>query len=261
MGRIFDLDSPIMRGLTKMADVMWINILTLIFSIPLLFEQYFMLGPILMGEQEYAINYVLYAWLFGIIASIPLGPALTAMHFVLLKIVRDDESYVTKTFFKSFKENFKQAVVLMVIQFTAGGILLMDYLLMKGRAMVYSYIVFAVALILYLASLYIFPLQSKFVNTVVGTIKNAFLMSVLALPKTLAMAVVTLLPIVLYYFFDFKIVPILFLFGFAGPGYLCATLYNETFKKFEPKEEVLSEEEELDNAIKKIDEQETREDQ
>lgn len=255
MGRIFDLDSPLMRGLTKMADVMWINVLTLVFALPLLVEQFFMLGPILMGEQEFAFNYVLYAWLFGIIASIPLGPALTGMHFVLLKIVRDEESYVTKTFFKSFKENFVQGMILMVIMFAAGGILLMDYLIMKGNAVVYKYILFAVSLILYMASLYVFPLLAKFVNTIPGTIKNSFLMAILALPKTIAMAIVTLLPFVLYYLMDYKVVPILFLFGFAGPGYLCAFLYSETFKKFEPKEAELSEEEELDNAIKKIDEE------
>ena len=256
MGKIFDLDSPIMRALTKMADVMWLNVLTLIFAVPLIVEQFFMLGPILMGEQEFAVNYVLYAWLFGIIASIPLGPALCAMHFVLLKIVRDEESYVTKAFFKALKENFKQGAILMVIVFAAGGILLMDYLLMKNVGTVYKYILFAVALMLYLASLYVFPLQAKFINKIPSTIKNSFLMAILALPKTIAMAICTLLPFVLYYLFDYKIVPILFLFGFAGPGYLCAALYSETFKKFEPKEEAVSEEEELDNAIRKIDEEE-----
>ena len=113
----------------------------------------------------------------------------------------------------------------------------------------------AVGFALYLASLYIFPLQSKFENTILGTIKNAFLMSILALPKTIAMGVATAFPILLYYFMDLKIVPLLFLLGIAGPGYVCAVLYNETFKKFEPKEEEVSEEEELENAIKKIDDE------
>jgi hypothetical protein len=44
--------------------------------------------------------------------------------------------------------------------------------------------------------------------------------------------------------------------GIAGPGYLLAMLYNKTFKRFEPKEENLSEEEELDAAIRKIDDTE-----
>jgi uncharacterized membrane protein YesL len=256
MGRIFDLDSPLMRGLSKMADVMWLNILVLIFGIPLMVQQYFMLGAMLYDGQELVFNYVLWAWIFGIIFCIPLGPAITAMHFVLLKIVRNEESYITKTFFKSLKENFLQSSILMVLQFIAGGILLLDYMLLKGNNSILKYILIAVTLILYMASLYIFPLQAKFVNSLPGTLKNAFLVSIMALPKTAAMAIITLIPLILAYFKFLQVVPLLFLFGIAGPGYLCAALYSETFKKFEPKEETISEEEELENAIKKIDDEE-----
>ncbi len=254
MGRIFDLDSPLMRALSKLADVMIVNLLVLIFALPLIAEQIFMLGPIFLGEQELLVNYVLYAWLFGIICCIPLGAALTAMHFVLLKIVRDEESYIIKTFFKSYKENFKQGTILMLIQFIVGGILVLDFLFMKNAPGVYRYIVTAVAIIVYMASLYIFPLQSKFENTIWATIKNSFLVAIMALPKTVAMLIVSLLPVLLLYFFDLKVVPLMILIGIAGPGFLSAALYNDTFKKFEPKEEEISEEEELENAIKKLDE-------
>ena len=253
MGKFFDLDSPLIRGLNKFADVMWLNILVLIFSIPLIVEQYFMLGPIAYDGAEMVLNYVFYAWLFGIICSIPIGPALTAMHFVLLKIVRDEESYITKTFFKSFKENFVQSMILQVIQFIAGGIIVIDFLLMRGQSPIIKYITIAVAIILYFAALYIYPLQAKFENKIIGTLKNSFLVSILALPKTFAMAIVTLMPILFLYFFELKVVPIIILLGIAGPGYCCAALYSETFKKFEPKEEALTEEQELENAIKKID--------
>ena len=257
MGKIFDLDSPIMRALSKMADVMWLNILTLIFATPLILEQLFFLSPVLFGDFNFEVSFVFWAWILGIVFSIPLGPALTAMHYVLLKIVRDEDSYVTKSYFKSLKENFKQASILQIIQFTAGGILLMDFLLMRGKTGIYRYLVIAIALILYMVSLYIFPLLSKFVNTVTGTLKNAALMSILALPKTVLMVLVSAVPLVIVYFFDMKAIPILILFGIAGPGFVHALLYNNTFKRFEPKEESVSEEEELEAAIRKIDETES----
>lgn len=262
MGRIFDLDSPLMRGLGKMADVMWVNILTLLFALPLLAEMVFFLSPVYYGltgtenfELESYVGMILIAWGVGIIASIPLGPALTAMHYVLLKLFRNEESYVTKGFFKSFKENFRQSAVLQVLQFLAGGILLFDFILVRGTNNILKYVLFAVTLLLYMATRYIFPLQAKFENSILGTIKNAFLMSILALPRTVAMTIVCLLPWLLFYFFDLRLLPILFLFGYAGPGFMCAALYSDTFKKFEPKEEELSEEDELDNAIRKIDEE------
>ncbi len=256
MDKIFDLDSPLMRGLTKLADVMWLNILVLIFALPLLVQQMIMLGPVLFDGQEMVTNYVFYAWIVGIVCCIPLGSALAAMHFVLLKIVRDEESYITKSFFKSYKQNFKQATVLMVLQFAIGGVLVLDFMLMKNGPVAYRFVIIAASIILYMASLYIFPLQSKFVNTIPGTLKNSLLMAIMALPRTILMAIATLLPLLFLYFFDLKIVPLLILIGVSGPGFLCAALYNDTFRKFEPKEEELSDEEELANAIKKIDDEE-----
>ena len=113
MGKIFDLDSPIMRALSKMADVMWLNILTLIFATPLILEQLFFLSPVLFGDFNFEVSFVFWAWILGIVFSIPLGPALTAMHYVLLKIVRDEDSYVTKSYFKSLKENLGTSYVLL----------------------------------------------------------------------------------------------------------------------------------------------------
>ncbi len=256
MGKLFDLDSPLMSALSKMADIMWLNILTLLFSTPLILEQLFFLSPVLFGDFNFEVSFVFWAWLLGIVCSIPVGPALTAMHYVLLKIVRNEDSYVTKSYFKSFKENFKQAAILQVIQFAAGGILLLDYLLMKDNTGVYRYLLIAISLILYMVSLYIFPLLSKFVNTVPGTLKNSALMAVLALPKTALMVIASAIPLVIIYFFDIKAIPVLILLGIAGPGFLQALLYNNTFKRFEPKEETVSEEEELEAAIRKIDDTE-----
>lgn len=265
MGKIFDIDSPLMHALSKMADIMWLNILTLIFAIPLIIEQFMTVGSylILLLEEDSALstlsltpfNVVLWAWIFGIVCCIPLGPALTAMHYVLLKIVRDEDSYVTKSFFKSFKENFKQGAILQVIKWLAGGILLLDFMIMsaQGNSPIYLYIVLAVSLILYMISLYIFPLLSRFVNTVPGTLRNSALMSIMAFPKTVLMVFASAIPLVIIFFFVQKAIPLFILFGVAGPGFLHALLYNKTFKRFEPKVEELSEEEELAAAIRKID--------
>ncbi len=265
MGRFFDIDSPIMRGLTRLADVMWLNILTLIFAIPLIFEQFFFLGPAIgpimkEGAQfDYSVflNGLFWAWLFGIICSSILGPACTAMHYVLLKMVRNEDSYITKSYFKSFKENFKQGMILQIIKFITGGVMVLDFFILRTRpgVEILAYVVVGMAVILYVASLYVFPILSKFENTTKNIIKNSFLMAIIALPKSIGMAAVSLLPAMLLYFFDFKVIPILIIIGIAGPSYVNAKLYDATFKRFEPKEEELTEEEELNNAIKKLDEE------
>ena len=87
--KIFDLDSPLMNVLNKMADLMWLNILTLICCIPV----------------------------------ITAGAALTSMHYVALKIVRNEESYITRSFFKSFKTNFRQATLIWLLLMLVAAIL------------------------------------------------------------------------------------------------------------------------------------------
>ena len=94
MGSIFNLDSPVMQALGKVADLMWLNVLTMICCIPV----------------------------------ITIGPSLTAMHYMALKIVRNEECYITRGFFKSFKENFRQGVVIGIITLFITFILVGDFL-------------------------------------------------------------------------------------------------------------------------------------
>ncbi|WP_408069813.1 YesL family protein [Butyrivibrio sp. JL13D10] len=233
MGKFFDMDSPLMRALNRVADLMILNLVVLVF----------------------------------VLIPFTGGAALTGMHYVLLKMVRDEETYVVKGFWKSFKLNFKQSTILWIIMMILAGIIGVDFLWVRANATVlpsiYTYIMLGITLILYMISLYIFPLQSRFDNPIKNTLKNACMFSILGLPRTVGMAVVSMIPLVLLYFFDIRIVPILIMFGFTGPAYLMALMYNGLFKKFEPKvegyddgEEVRTDDddEELQAAIKRMQE-------
>ncbi len=224
MGKLFDLDSPLMQFLTRMADLMILNLVTLLFMV------------------------------------IPFtgGAALTGMHYVLLKMVRNEENYIVKGFWKSFKENFKQSTILWIIVCVVGIVLGMDYYMLyqlSGEfSRAYVVVLLAVTLFAYMTFLYIFPLQSRFVNTVSRTLKNSVMMMILGLPRTILMVLLSAVPVILLYFFDIKVIPLLVLFGFTLPAYGMAYLYNGLFKRFEPEEEEqLSEEEELNKAIRALD--------
>lgn len=231
MGKLFDLDSPLMRVLNRVADLMILNLAVLLF------------------------------------VFIPFtgGAALTGMHYVLLKMVRDEETYVIKGFWKSFKQNFKQATIIWIIIMIIAAILGMDFLWIRANIEVmpkiYVYVMLGVTLLLYMVAQYIFPLQSRFENPIKNTFKNSVMFSILGLPRTVGMTVASFIPIVLLYFFDVKILPILILFGFTAPAYLQALLYDGLFKRFEPKVEEQEErhiddedDEELQAAIKRLQE-------
>ena len=65
---IFEEGSPFQRFLNKMTDLLILNVITILMCIPV----------------------------------ITAGAALTAMHYVLLKMVRGEEGYIVKSFFRCF---------------------------------------------------------------------------------------------------------------------------------------------------------------
>ena len=84
------------------------------------------------------------------------------------------------------------------------------------------------------------PVLAKFDNTIMGTIRNAFIMSILQLPKTVVMFVMAFFPLIIY-LVSLRLIPIIFLFGFSLPAYASAMLYNKFFRKLE--DQLLSEQE------------------
>lgn len=206
MDKIFNLDSPLMQVLNKITDLIWLNILTMVCCMPV----------------------------------ITAGAALTAQHYVVLKMVRNQEGYIARSFFKSFKTNFRQAtciwlIILAFILMFAGDLYIFTYSEMEFPQILVI-LVCAAAIILSLVGVYIFPVLARFDNNIKNTIKNSFIIAIISLPRTIAMILVTALPVILLYV-SLRLLPISALLGFSGPAYLCALLYNSVFKKFEPGDE------------------------
>jgi len=205
MSSFFDLDSPMMRFLNKVADIVILNLLTLICCIPI----------------------------------VTIGASFTALHYVALKVARNEEGYIIRSFFKSFKQNFKQATVIWLIFLGVLGVVFVDFWILKDM-MDTIYLVLKGALLVVTAVTlftltFAFPVLAKFDNTIGRTIKNAFFISVLQLPRTLVIIVVNVLPFVMLY--SVKTAPLVLLFGFSVPALLAAYLYDKFFRKLEGKDE------------------------
>ena len=206
MGRFFNLDSPVMVALTKMADLIIVNLLAFFCCLPI----------------------------------ITVGASMTALHYVVLKIVRDEECYIVKGFFKSFKENFKQATVIWLIEVLL-IIFAADFWIIRNAQNSLpswmSLLLIGVAILAVLALTLAFPLLAKFDNSVKMTLKNSALMGIMILPKTILMVACWALPLIIIFWVP-QIMPVTFCFGMSGPALLNAFLYNKTFRKFEPEQDV-----------------------
>ena len=210
MNRLFNLDSPIMVFLGKVGDLIWLNVLTMICCIPI----------------------------------VTVGASITALHYVSIKMVRNEEGYLTKNFFKSFRQNFFQATVLWVLMLFILAVAGADFYflsMMEGTVVeVVKIGLYAVFLFFLCSSIYWFPLLSKFENSLRNIVKNSLLLSIMHFPKTIGILLIHGVFIALYYFFTFRIMPVILLMGISLPAYAASYLFSGIFKKLEPEVEEIS---------------------
>lgn len=166
MSRFFDMNNPFFQFLGRVADLMILNIIFLITCIPI----------------------------------VTIGAAWTSLYYVTLKMVRNEESYIVRSYFKSFKENFKQATVMWLIVLVLLVLLFFDYRIISVMETSLNQVIqvglTAVGLVLAMMLSYLFPLLSKFYNSIKHTFTNALLMSIRHLPQTIIMIVITVAAVV-----------------------------------------------------------------
>ncbi|MBR4982573.1 MAG: YesL family protein [Lachnospiraceae bacterium] len=216
MKNFLNLDSPFMIFLSNLTDVVLLNALCLICCIPI----------------------------------VTIGPSITAMHYVTLKMVREEEGYVVKSFFKAFKENFKQSVIVWMIFLVITLVFFLDYRILNEAGMeenkLFAIVIGAIYLFVCLTVMYIFPLLSRFENTLKQTVKNALFMSILHIFKTILMAVIYIIPFILLPL-HYNLILVFLIIGLSGPAYINSFIWKSIFKKYEPEEikeeEIVSDEE------------------
>ena len=205
MKNFLNLDSPFMIFLSNLTDVVLLNALCLICCIPI----------------------------------VTIGPSITAMHYVTLKMVREEEGYVVKSFFKAFKENFKQSVIVWMIFLVITLVFFLDYRILNEAGMeenkIFAIVIGAIYLFVCLTVMYIFPLLSRFENTLKQTVKNALFMSILHIFKTILMAVIYIIPFILLPL-HYNLILVFLIIGLSGPAYINSFIWKSIFKKYEPEE-------------------------
>lgn len=207
MGALFNLDNPVWNFMGKVADLVILNLLAIVCSIPIF----------------------------------TIGASWTALYFVTIRMVRKEEGYVIKDFFRSFKQNFKQAtiiwlLVLVVAAVFAGDILI--YNMMPDQIPQIIMLIVAVLGFLVLGTVvYVFPLLSRFDNTTKNTIKNSFLLSIVNIPYTLILIILMVIPVILT-IFVLEVFPIMIMVGVSLPAFLASLMLVRIFRKLEPAEVV-----------------------
>lgn len=226
---IFNPDSKFSQIMSRVFDLMIMNLIFIFTSIPI-----FTIG----------VNY-------------------TALYYVTLKMVKNEESYVFKSYWKSWRQNFKQATGIWLIFLFIGVFLVMDIFLvnqMTGPSTYLRYVFFVILFIWGMVLTYVFPVLSRFDNTVKQTIKNSLLMSIRHLPWTIVMLVINLLPLILLIFAPTTVASlvsfVMIFLGIAVVAYANSWFFvNKIFPYYMPseEEEELSELEESSRVLEAMD--------
>jgi uncharacterized membrane protein YesL len=205
MDRFFDVNNPVMRSLSTMVDLAIVNLLTVLFAVPV----------------------------------ITAGGAFSSMNYVLLHLYRNEDDYIHKMFLKSFKENFRQGILLGLAIIAVAAVTAADLWVLHTMNSKYAtglmVVITVIAVYFLTTSVYAFALQSRYENTVTGTIANAFRLSIAHLPRTIGMMITWILWILTLWYLHKAALLAFLLYGFSLPGYMCMLLYDPIFKAMENK--------------------------
>lgn len=206
---IFSMDNPFFRCVGKLVDLVWINVLTVICSIPI----------------------------------ITVGASFSAMYRVLIKMVVNEEGQITKEFFHEFKNSFKKATVVWVpILFILMILFSNAYLMRQGvldkQGDLYILVgisIGIIALVIILFAQYYFAIISRYQTDALKAIKNAILLMLAYFPRSLCVLIICFFPVALMMISDY-FVWFWFLYGFSFPGYFIAMIIGKIFLKLEKNE-------------------------
>ena len=177
------------------------------------------------------------------IPIVTVGAAITGLYTVCFRFGTARERGALGSFFRAFLANLKQGILLWLIGLAVGLFSAYFALLFftMGGVIHYAFIPFLVLLALCLVVFsYAFPLLSQFENTVAQTLKNAAILSLGYLPRSICIAAVNLLPVILLLFYPmlFLRIGILWFFlYFSAAAYLNTFLQRKVFTPYWPKED------------------------
>lgn len=205
MKSLYNPDSPVMQFLTKVADLMILNVVYLVFCIPIF----------------------------------TIGAATTALYRVMLNYEKDETANPARQFWRAFRANLKPATILFLIMLIPIAFMICYFMVIVGAAYSGSkaFVIIccvAVLLIMMLWS-FLWPMQAQFENSIGNTIKNALLLSVGHFPIAVLMSAINLFPLLLLSFFPdvfLRISMLWILFGFALIAKINTKMILKVFKPF-----------------------------
>ena len=197
-------DSRFMRFLTKVCDLLLLNVLTAFLSLT-------------------------------VIAA---GTAIISLYTAVVKMMQEEDSEPVSCFLHALRENFSLSVPAAPLLFVDVLLLALLHYALTAETLVFSpaafvFLAIAAAFLTALLS-YLFPLLARFENTFPRHLANAWRLAAANLPVTFLLVTVNLLPLLLAVFLPglFRLLAVFWLMiGIAASAYLNSFYLCQIFDK------------------------------
>lgn len=155
--KFFSVDSPVYQFMQRLWDIFLLNLLWVLFCIPI----------------------------------VTIGGSTIAAFSVLLRMSEDKEGHVAKDFFKAFKENFKQGVLIGLLPPVCFEAVYLDIQFYNLTGKLPFLILGCISAYIFIFCLiYVFPLLARYDNTVINSIKNSFKIGMKFFGRTMFLLVI-----------------------------------------------------------------------
>lgn len=202
----FAPDGKVARFLNALGNLIILNILTLIFCLPV----------------------------------ITAGASLCALFTVTMRIVRKEEGMIIQGYWEAFVANFKKSTLVWIIYLSITLFLAFDiYILMRidtTAMLVYRVVLLILIILISVVMLHFLVLQARFENTIKETLKNAVIVSAAKHILSVLMLAVMLMPFLLY-MVSLRFLSLGFLLGLSGPAYIVSIYFVSVLKTIEGNDE------------------------
>lgn len=141
-------------------------------------------------------------WLICCIPVFTAGAATSALYYTIFQYHSKEDDAVLRPFFRGFRNNFKQATLLMLPLLGVVAVLVFDivYLASRGQGTAVLFILIIAAFLAMGMLVHLFPLIARFHMDAKALMRTAFSLVVLHFPATVMVILLAFLPVFLLLF-------------------------------------------------------------
>ena len=149
-------------------------------------------GPIFSALTKF-FNIMLLSilWVVGCIPVVTIGTSTAALYYTTVKVIRKDNGYLCREFWRSYKENLKPGIPVTIIVLVLTLLMCYNRYFMQhwegNFGMVMEVIYTAVLILIVAMVMYLFPVLSRFKMKMLDLFKLTLFMTMKHLPTTLGL--------------------------------------------------------------------------